>query len=207
MEPLVNNVGITRTEHIDFLESTVRLKLWFVWWHLHKNPQDSFRQTLNQRVDIWRKTSLNPAHLDGPWGLEKCPVWPTIVARLEQLHGETKNDANATAFERKGLEILHELLMNRVDRDMEDIRNKVGLENYQCGSLRHNLKPVQDNPQRILFHIANDCYPESPFADSGYFPQCFIKLLDACENLYGATEIGTGTWLNSYPKWLRVIRE
>jgi len=93
----------------------------------------------------------------------------------------------------------------RVDRDLEDIKNAKDLAKYQCGSLRYNLSPDTDNPQRIGFHIANACCPCSIFDDPLYLPGCFLALMGQCEAKFGVTEIGTGTWLNSHPKWLALF--
>jgi hypothetical protein len=200
-----NPGAISRDEHLDFIESAVRLKLWFVRQHLQSHPAETFRNAVDHRVDIWRKTSLNPAHLDGPWQLEKCPVWPSLAAELEELHRATLGETTAAAFEERGIALLRPYLHARVERDLEDIRNKVDLQSYQCGSLRHNLEVSPEYPQRIGFHIANDCYPRSPFDDSHYFPACFLDLMDRCAEQFGVLEIGTSTWLNSVPRWLRMF--
>lgn len=195
----------TREAHIDFLEQTVRLKLWFVWQHLRAHPAETFRHALDHRVDLWRKTSLNPAHLDGPWAFADCPVWPGLAGELEGLFEATRGEAASDAFEERGLDLLRPYLLARVERDLDDLRQKVDLRDYQCGSLRYDTAVSPAHPRRIYFHIANDCYPRSPFDDPAYFPACFRRLMDACEQEFGVTEIGTGTWLNAVPRWLRLF--
>lgn len=204
---LMNVRPITRNEHLDYLESSVRLKLWFVRQHLQKHPDEPFRFALDHRVDIWRKTSLNPEHLDGAWSVERCPRWPALASALEAIHLKTRDEPTSAGFEDQSLALLRPYLHARADRDLEDIRNKVDLRSYQCGSLRYDTAVRPEHPQRIIFHIANDCYPESPFADPAYFPRCFLDLMAACEQRFGVREIGTGTWLNSEPRWLRLFPE
>ena len=196
---------ITRDEHIDFLESTVRLKLWFLRRYLLEHPDVPFRKVLDERVDIWRKTSLNPAHLDGPWEPGTCPVWPGLVADMERIFRDTAGDSTSADFEARGLALLRPYLLARVDRDLDDIRNKVDLRHYQCGSLRYDNAVMPAHPQRIIFHIANDCYPRSPFGDPRHVPDCFLKLMDVSERRFGVTELGTSTWLNSVPRWLQLF--
>jgi hypothetical protein len=196
---------ITPEEYLDYLVSSVRLKLWFCWHFLSDHPEDTFVDTIQNRVDIWRRTSLNPNFLDGPLGSLETVEWKSLIAALEEIYIKNRQSGSAKSFEDESISVLTPFLLLRVDRDICDITNKVDLGKYQCGSLRYDLEPVKDNPQRISFHIANACYPLSPFADPGYFPRCFIDMMNQCQEKFKVTEISTTTWLNSYPKWLKLF--
>jgi hypothetical protein len=192
-------------DHLAYLVSSVRLMLWFTWRSLDEHPEETFSDTIQNRTDIWRRTCLNPQYLDGARDKYDSPEWRDLLGKLANLHARNRQQGSAQAFEDEAIAVLMPFLSPRVARDLEDIRNKVDLARYQCGSLRYNLQPNPDAPQRIGFHIANACYPASPFDDPLYFPRCFTSLMDQCEANFGATEIGTGTWMNSYARWLKLF--
>lgn len=192
------------SEHLDYLVSSVRLMLWFTWRSLDDHPDETFADTIQKRTDIWRRTSLNPNYLDARDKLDS-PEWQGLLQTLAGVHARNRRNGSPEAFEDEAIAILLPFLSPRVERDLCDTRNKVDLAQYQCGSLRYNLAPMDDKPQRICFHIANACSPGSPFDDPRYFPQCFMDLMDQCEATFGVTEIATGTWLNSYERWLKLF--
>lgn len=190
----------------DFLLSSVRLKLWFLRRWLFCHPDEPFSAALEQRVDIFRKTSLNPGHLDASVHDTSRPdEWKTLAGDIESFYDRGKKNGSFEEYEELSMARLSPFLLARAERDTEDIRSGKDTANYQCGSLRYNLTPDSANPQRIGFHIANACHPGSPFADRNYFPACFIVLMTQCQLKFGVTEIGTSTWLNSNPKWLELF--
>lgn len=186
-------------EHAEFLREMVKLQLWFVWRWIRLHPEEPFRAVIRTRVDIFRKTDLNkgPSKNTATAGDFTLPEWLALEARAERLCADA---ADAETFERRAWEeIFRAVVEARVERDFAE---GDGLENFQCGSLRYNLpKPGQ---ARVTFHIGNRVAPRSIFADPAYLPDCFLQLMDEVERL-GVTEIGTGTWLNSYPKWLALF--
>ncbi|MFA5205861.1 MAG: hypothetical protein WC708_15805 [Lentisphaeria bacterium] len=196
---------LTPEEHLDYLTASIRLMLWFTWHWLDTHPAETFAEVVDTRVDIWRRTRLNPRHLDGPFNWRECPEWPALRERLEALYRQHRAAGNAGAFEEAAAALLAPYLPARVQRDLADIRAGVDLAGYQCGSLRYNLAVDAARPHCVRFHIANACWPASPFDDPRHFPLCFLDLMRQCAATFGVTEIGTGTWLNSSPKWLRLF--
>ncbi|NLE66266.1 MAG: hypothetical protein GX608_02500 [Lentisphaerae bacterium] len=196
---------LTPAEQLDYLVSSARLSLWFAWQFLDKHPEETFLGAIQNRTDLWRRTIFNSAHLDGGWGKFEAPEWAALMKRVEGIHARNRKGGSAQAFEDEAIAVIMPYLEPRVERDLRDIRNKVDLAHYQCGSLRYNLKPDAERPGRIGFHIANACSPASPFDDPSYFPRCFMDLMEQCEKEFKVTEIGTGTWLNSYPRWLKLF--
>ena len=89
-------------------------------------------------------------------------------------------------------------------RSCEDYDSGPRLKGYQCGSLKFG-PPRDARPRAAPFHIANAIAPTSIFHDRTYLPQCFLQLMDMSEAEYGANEIATATWLNSYPRWLELF--
>lgn len=196
---------ITRELHQDYLLSSARLALFFTWDWLTKHPDEDFDFVIRKRVDIWRKTKFNPEHIDKVADDSVYPEWMDIVGRMKAFYESTKKENDFQAFENSCMEMLTPVMLERIDRDLVNIYDRVDVAKYQCGSLRYNLSPEKENPQRIGFHIANACYPSSIFDDANYLPACFIVLMKQCETRFGVTEIGTGTWLNSYPRWLELF--
>ena len=195
---------ITKEEHLDYLESSSTLMLWFAreWGKTH--PEEDFESIVRNRTDLWRKTSFYAGELDGPM-TGYSEAWLEILHRISKAHEETKDDSNSARFEEICVELLKPHWAGRVDRDIMDHPNVIQKAGYQCGSLRYDLVPYKDNPSRIKIHIANACYPGSLFDDSLYLPACLLVLTTQCAAKFGVTEIGTGTWLNSYPKWLELF--
>ena len=60
----MKNLPATIDEHRDYLYEAVRLKLFFLHKFLEENPAEEFSFALRNRVDIFRKTSLNPEGLN-----------------------------------------------------------------------------------------------------------------------------------------------
>jgi len=199
-------VHVGKEEMEDYLVSIVKLKLWFLWEWLAKHPAEKFLEALEGRVDIFRKTSLNASYQDAPvLDVPKPDAWKALERELDCLYSDAKAKGSFESFEAAAMERLTPLLLERAGRDLEDLRAGRDTAHYQCGSLRYNLAPDAANPQRIGFHIANACHPGSPFDDRLYFPSCLMALATQCQLKFGVTEIATGTWLNSHPKWLELF--
>ena len=188
----------TISEHAEFLREMVKLHLWFLWTWLRRHPEEGFSKVIRTRIDIFRKTDLNkgPSKNTYEAGDFTLPRWLEVEAQAERLCRES---ASAEEFERRAWEVFRPLVEARVERDFAEGDM---LDNYQCGSLRYNVpKPGET---RVDFHIANRIAPRSIFDDPTYLPGCFTQMFDALEP-HGVTEIGTTTWLNTYPKWLALF--
>lgn len=186
-------------EHREYLQQIVRLKLFFLHRWLEEHPHEEFSPALRSRVDIYRKTDVNRGHLN-PSGFDwNDPSWLAIEAGLQRIYQGCLEDR--TGFEEAGIAYLQPTLEARLWRDYLD---RSALYGYQCGSLRHNLYE-EKQVEAVVFHIANAVCPRSIFDDPLYLPDCFLALMRRVERLYGATRITTGTWLNSYYKWLSLF--
>lgn len=201
-QPPATNAG----EHLDYLVSTARLMLWFARKWTLEHPAEGFAEVLAKRVGVFRLSGFNPDFLDSTRvKAEDFPDWLAAADTIRRYFDETRDDPDSSCFEQWCVELLMPGFRSRVARDLEDIRSFKDLESYQCGSLRYNLRPNQDTPRRVGFHIANACSPHSIFDDPLYLPGCFLALMGECEARFGVTEIGTGTWLNEHPRWLRLF--
>lgn len=196
---------ISYEEHKDYLLSSASLALCFAWNWLEKHPEEQFDSVIRSRVDIWRKTKFNPDHIDKVSDDSIYPEWMALLSQMKGIYESAMEKNDFKGFEADCMALLTPVMTERIERDLEFLEGRVDLGNYQCGSLRYNLKVDGDAPQRIGFHIANACYPSSIFEDKKYLPACFMVLMTQCEARFGVTEIGTSTWLNSYPKWLKLF--
>lgn len=186
-------------EHREYLQQIVKLKLFFIHRWMEEHPHEEFSSVLRNRVDIFRKTEINQGNLN-PSGFDwNIPGWLELEAGLHRIYQGCLHDRNS--FEEDGIVYLQPMLEARLWRDY---LYRSALFGYQCGSLRHNFYEDK-HVEAVVFHIANAVCPRSIFADPLYLPDCFMALMRRVELLYGATRITTGTWLNSYYKWLALF--
>lgn len=197
---------ITKEEQLDYLESSSGLMLWFAReWH-KTHQEEGFESIVRNRTDLFRMTTFNSGGLDSP--IAGYPeAWLQILSKLSKIHDETKGEEDSSRFEGKCAGLLRPYWIGRLERDIKGQHDVTLVAGYQCGSLRYELAPDKNNPQRITFHIANACYPGSLFDDRLYLPACLLVLTTQCAAKFGVTEIGTGTWLNSHLKWLELFPE
>lgn len=193
----MSNTPKTLEEHRQYLYDICRLQLFFMSRWIKEHPEEKFSEILRNRIDIFRKTDLNPEGLNPVCNYFDTPGWLKLESRLEEIWQMVKGDEKC--FEEWGFDLIRPHLDNRCERDYLD---KSRLAGYQCGFLRHNLAAADDT---LGFHIANDRQPNSIFDDMAYVKECFNKLLDAAENQFHVSHIGTGTWLNNNPKWLALF--
>lgn len=197
-------IEITKEEQLDYLESSSRLMLWFAREWIKTHRDEDFKSIVRNRTDIWRMTTLNPGGLDGSFcGYNED--WLVMLDKISKAHDETENDPESAGFEEICVELLRPFWTGRVEKDISEHTVSTLVAGYQCGSLRYELTPDKSNPKRISIHIANACYPGSLFDDRLYLPACLLVLTTQCAAKFGVTEIGTGTWLNSHPKWLELF--
>ncbi len=192
----------TLEEHRQFLQDMTCLQLWFVEHWLKTHADETVESCLGNRVDILRKTIFNPGPLENTYsiGMQEDPRWQGLVKRIAEVHARTRSAPPGT-FENEAWTLLEPYVLPRAERDLA---GPDPLANFQCGSLRYDLK-THDEPPRVAFHIGSRIKPVSIFADPAYLPRCFRQMLQAVRDELGAQVIATGTWLNSYPQWLELF--
>lgn len=192
----------TLAEHRDYLHEIVRLKLWFLHTWLTRHPEESFKEALRERVDIYRKTIFNPGLLN-PTAEEidyDSTGWQELERKLEASFAASGSDA--LRFECDGFEILREAVDGRAARDWMDVSF---IDGYQCGSLRYEYGNLQADTVDV--HIANARRPGSMFEDPEYIAYCFLELMRVTEEKYGCRRFRVFSWLNSSPLWLKYFPE
>ena len=128
-------------------------------------------------------------------------AWLNLEKQLCEVYDNHRAESDADAFEKSAFQIVRPFIDTRARRDYEE---RPYVLDFQCGSLKYD-PPTENNPTRIIFHIANACAPRSIFYDHAYLPRCFLELMETCESKYGAKTLATYTWLNSLPKWNRLF--
>ncbi|MBR2373829.1 MAG: hypothetical protein IKA87_06325 [Lentisphaeria bacterium] len=189
----------TMDEHLEYLFEIVKLKLFFLARWQNEHPEEEFSFILRNRVDIFRKTDINPEGLVPVGEYFELPRWQALEKRLFEIYTMVKGDEKC--FEEWGFDYLRPCIERRCERDFYDVSR---ITAYQCGFLRHNPAPNEDG-KTLGFHIANDRTPDSFFSDPEHIKECFGKLMDVAEQRFKLVNIGTGTWLNSVPKWLALF--
>jgi hypothetical protein len=190
----------TLDEHREYLYQTVKLQFFFLRNWLREHPDETLSAVLRNRIDIYRKTSINKDLLNPAEAKFECPEWLELEHRLESVYEQYKDDA--PAFEDAAFAVCKNTIAERVEKDYNDKSRTAG---YQCGSLRYNEHEDGLKHETISFHIANALQPESFFADPQYLPQCFLELMRQTAEKYRSTRLYTGTWLNSLPRWLELF--
>ena len=196
----MNTAPKTLEEHRDYLFSMVRLSLFFLARWQHEHPDEDFAFILRNRVDIFRKTDLNPEARNPVGTYFDLPQWLELENRLREIYHLVNGDEKL--FEEWGFDLVRPHVEKRCERDFYD---NSSLAAYQCGFLKHNPAVNPGAPDTLGFHIANDCCPNSFFDDLPHIKDCFNRLMDAAENQFHASKLSTGTWLNSVPKWLALF--
>jgi hypothetical protein len=207
----------TLAEHREFLSEYVRLQLWFLWTWLSRHPRETFRFAIRNRVDILRKSDLNPGRskVTPTAGDFSNPRWIALEEEAYRLYLQVRYE-NADLFEREAWKIFGPVIEARVERDFNE---GDGLDEYQCGSLSYDAprplgterlravlrQAIRGHPPAVFFHIGNRIAPRSMFADREYLPNCFFHMMAETRQKYYAGVLRTNTWLNSYPRWLELF--
>ncbi len=189
----------TLEEHRDYLHQIVRLQLFFLHRWLTAHPEESFRDAIRNRVDIYRKTDANPGPMTPSVCFFDAPAWKSMEDEAEALFRRFPDDGSA--FENHAFEVFRKSLDARCERDYLD---ESSLSACQCGSLRYETS-LQPDGETVNFHIANAVAPQSIFSDPDYLKNCFFELMNQTEHTLGARRIATSSWLNSHPRWLALF--
>jgi len=191
----------TYDEHLAYLHDIVRLQLHFLWRWLAAHPEEEFCHALHERVDIYRKTDVNPEGLNPAQLHWDNPRWLAMEADVAALYRQHRADETPDAFEERAFAVFAPSVTARAPRDFLD---RSGIDGYTYGSIRFD-SPGKDSPSLIGIHIANTVAPRSIFDDPAYLPQCLLEVMRRAEETYGADTLATFTWLNAVPKWLALF--
>lgn len=192
------NNSLSFPEFLQFLVDLTSLQLHFAWRWADEHPGETIRDVLRNRIDLCRKTDPVPDDYDIATQDFTRPAWVELENRLAVIHA---NVGSAAAFEAQAVECVRPILTIFARKTFG---STVKIAGYQCGSLKFDI-PAAATPREVNFHIGNTIAPVSIFFDPGYLPHCLLDLMNQTEAKYGADTLKTGTWLNSFPKWLELF--
>lgn len=190
-----------RPKSREFVHKTARLMLWFCWNHLQVHPEESPRNVLRNRVNLFRMTNfydeavMNADHPDF-----EIPGWIALEKAIETLYRNHRHDGSATHFEQTAFEIFRPALENRSRNPLPATHD---FSNFQAGCLRYI--PIPEDPRTIALHIGNPLRPRSIFDDPLYLPRCLLSVMEQSVAEFGANKLHCGSWLNSHPRWLALF--
>ena len=87
----------TLDEHREYLYQMVKLQFFFLINWLSGHPKETLSAVLRNRIDIYRKTSINKELLNPAAAKFDCPEWLELEHRLELVYKQYKD--NEAAFE------------------------------------------------------------------------------------------------------------
>lgn len=190
----------TAPEHLEMLEKSVSLMLWWAWKWASEHPEETFGSILETRVDVYRRTELHDGEIFDYMHPELSEPWQRLKRELTALAGEC---GSAEEFEARAMPLVAPLLPGRVERDLADLHEGRIFANYKDSCLHFGDRLWKEGDARVDFHIANSLYPRSIFAEPGYVDRCLLKLADDAERRLGARELTCDSWLNSFEGWTR----
>ena len=170
-------------EHLGFAEDCARLAFFFAYDLAGKRPEETLEFILRLRSPLYHVAL----------GLD--PEVP------QEIFSTFPDAGSAADFEEKMWHQCRDFILCRAEKHYP---NSLGMGlhgTWQAECFRFD-PPKAEFPGRCAFHIGNARAPESLFADRKYVADHLLLMLDLMEKEYGATEAGTGSWLNSSPAWL-----
>lgn len=190
-------------EHARFVRDTIRLMARFLWDWRAKHPHEDFRYTVEERIDLYRRTVFNPDRFQTKDRNFGAPGWRSLVAVIAEAYSRHATDGDIATFTADFSALVEPFVAPRFARDHAE-----GLPAFEnrAGCFRFD-PPYAENPKRVFFHIHNDCEPDSIFDDRRHIPRSFLALMEMAERQYAAIEIETNSWLNEHPRWLEYFPE
>ena len=177
----------TLEEHLVSAEDCARLAFFFAYDLAARRPGETLEFVLRQRSPLYRSLGLDPE------------VPQEIFSRFPAA-------GSASDFEEKMWHQCRDYILNRARVHYPESHG-MGLHGVWQAECFKFDPPRPEFPGRCTFHIGNARAPESLFADRKYVIDHLLLMLDLMEKEYGATEAGTGSWLNSHPAWLGYFPE
>ena len=183
-----------------------------VVWRLVRNGLP-FDEALNGKTDLYRCTALYdgkilPDHPPAGW---RCQPWERAADALEAILARHEADADSSALEREGYEVLRPLLEPAFERD---VAGWPRIENRPYGFFTYQVTDQWLGGQTVItLHLANPFAPASPLADLPGRARELRRLVDDVTGAWARDDptrpalerIGTGSWLNALPPFARLF--
>ncbi len=176
-----------------------RLSIWYARKRILAGISD-FENTLNERVDIFRNTSLSKNGVHPTKG-DVIPEWNALLEQVERIFNRHIGDEDTSDLEQKSLEIFWPVIEPRVKsyKRWKPTLADRPYESWSC-NFRENY---------VNIHIGNIYAPDSPLSEKRVqFAAALIRLLeDAEQSGKGTDRVSCGSWLNSVPTFLDLFTD
>jgi hypothetical protein len=159
-----------------------------------------FVEPFNHKVEIYCLTSLYDGKVlpDKPPPGWRNPPWEAALEQIRGIFERHEGDLDSSAVEREGYEVFRPHLEAAFERDVAGWP-RIGNRPYGFfqGAVNSTWMPGRT---LIGMHLGNPFAPASPFDDMPARARELLKLVnDLTRDRTDVLEIGTGSWLNSFP--------
>ena len=183
---------MNQTIYGNYCREFTKLSIWYARKRILEGQSD-FEDALNERVNIFRHTSLAKGGKHPTKG-DKMPEWDAILAAVEKVFDTHLHDVDTSELENKSLNLFWPILEARINTF------RIGLTEerpYEAWSRDHHENFVN-------IHIHNTYLPESPLSEKRIeFAAALIRLLEDTQKSNPEVDtVSCGSWLNSVPTFL-----
>jgi hypothetical protein len=189
-----------QTTYASYCRGFTKLSIWYARKRILEGTSD-FENALNERVNIFRNTSL---FKDGkhPAQGDVIPEWNALLEKVEKIFDRHIADDDTTELEQQSLDVFWPVLEERV-KSHKRWTPTFEQRPYEAWSFDYR------SDDRMNIHIANTYAPNSPLSEKRVqFAAALIRLLeDSQKNRPDIEIVACGSWLNSLPTFLDLFTD
>lgn len=176
----------------NYCREFTKLSIWYARKRILEGQSD-FENAFNERVNIFRNTSLSRGNKHPTKG-DVIPEWIAILENVRKVFDRHINDADTTELEEKSLALFWPVLEARVRTFKRGRTDPRPYEAWSCDFYKNFVN----------IHIANTYAPESPLSEKRtQFAAALIRLVEDAKRDHPEVErVACGSWLNSVPTFL-----
>jgi hypothetical protein len=186
----------TVEEHRYYLEEIVKVSLFVTATYCNKYPESDLYEELDRRTPIYNHTEFNKYHM---FDIEqpKPKEWFHLKKKLKEIYLKDRDPDN---FEKVAYKLIKPYIYGRIDFDIKDLHGDYDNDDEESW-LRYD---VEAGSKKVELHFENALYPDSFLSDKKFF---YRKLKEAAIDLKGkgVEIVYSGSWLNSYDKFLDLL--
>jgi len=181
----------TESEHLEYLQSMIRLSLWFTAYWKNGHPDESIKDIIERRTLLINHTTFN----DNPtYDNIKCSRPEELESMFNLITAEYETGIDPVEFECNAMKLLMAFINGRVASDMQEINATVINSPIEAPSIfAYNL----DSKEELLtFHLINTVYPVSFLNYPELFDRHLRTMVTVAEKA-GFKGLDCVSWLNS----------
>ena len=186
--------------YASYCRGFTKLSIWYARKRILEGISD-FENALNERVNIFRNTSL---FKDGkhPAQGDVIPDWNALLEKVERIFDRHIADEDTTELEQQSLDVFWPVLEERA-KTHKRWTPTPEQRPYEAWSFDYR------SDDRMNIHIANAYAPDSPLSEKRVqFAAALTRLLeDSQKNRPDVEVVACGSWLNSVPTFLDLFTD